>query len=442
MLFKLYERRDATYPSLNDPTVSLSDTAAWDAAFGTITRTATGIVVTEAKAMTVPAIWQAVNMITSTFAALPCHLYKSSGTGAEKDIKNPLYYVVHDRPNASQSSAAFWRWFVGRLLLFGRGTALIDKNKTGRARGFIPLDPERLKITQLTIDGSPERTYVYQPTNGEPITYAASEIIDVIWMPQGDGVSHYNPITTNATAIALMLAAEAFASKFFAGGGVPALALTSDVTIKAMSADGAERASHGLIDALKAAARTNSNVLVPPPGHKLEAIGIDPDKSQLLPLRLFSLNEASRIFNIVPALLHDLSKGTYSNFEQQMLYYASQTIHPIARLIEQELNAKLFGQRNNSNYVEFNLDGLLRGDFASRMNGLARAVFSSLLTPNEARALDNRPPMEGGDKLYIQGATVPLDRAGETPAANPSTNDPLADDQPTNDKNKEPNDNG
>ena len=89
------------------------------------------------------------------------------------------------------------------------------------------------------------------------------------------------------------------------------------------------------------------------------------------------------------------------------------------KLIEQELNLKLFGKRNTSNFVEFNIDALVRGDLKSRMEALVRSVFGSIRTPNEARALDNLPPLPGGDQLYIQGATVPLEDAGKTLSPTP-----------------------
>jgi HK97 family phage portal protein len=146
----------------------------------------------------------------------------------------------------------------------------------------------------------------------------------------------------------------------------------------------------------------------------------------MIELRRFQISEASRIFNVAPALLFDLSTGTYSNVEQQSLSFATQTITPLVKLIEQELNLKLFGgnpntRQNTVNYVEFNVDALVRGDLKSRMEALARSVNAALLTPDEARALDNRPAMPGGDRLYIQGATVPLEDAGKTvPATNPA----------------------
>jgi HK97 family phage portal protein len=158
-------------------------------------------------------------------------------------------------------------------------------------------------------------------------------------------------------------------------------------------------------------------VLPLPTGFSLTPIGVNARDQQLLELRQFQIGEVARILNIAPAMLHDLSTGTYSNVEQQNLNFAQHTIVPLVELIEQEMNAKLFGKKNSNSFVEFDLDGLQRGDFTSRMTGLAMAVNTALITPNEARALDNRPPLEGGDELMIQGATVRLKAQPDTAAS-------------------------
>lgn len=118
-----------------------------------------------------------------------------------------------------------------------------------------------------------------------------------------------------------------------------------------------------------------------------------------------------------PVFLQDLTHGTFSNTEQQDLHLVKHLISQWAQAFEEEMNLKLFGQRNGGRYVEHNVDGLLRGDFKTRMEALASGVQNALLTPNEGRALENRPDKPNGDDLMIQGATVPL---GTQPVANNS----------------------
>jgi HK97 family phage portal protein len=135
---------------------------------------------------------------------------------------------------------------------------------------------------------------------------------------------------------------------------------------------------------------------------------VDAEKSQLVELKRFCVEEISRIYGLPPVFVQDMTHGTYSNTEQQDLQLTKHTIKRWVEHFEQELNLKLFGRGNRKFFVEFNMDGLMRGDFVSRMQGHATAIQNGLQTPNEGRAMENRPAKPGGDDLLIQGATVPL----------------------------------
>lgn len=402
-MFGLFEKR-----SLENPSVPLSDANAWNEFFSFAT-TITGDSVTEESALGVSAVWQAVNAIAGTISALPLHLFKDSGAGAEKDTANSLYYIVHDRPNEFDTAQAFYKWMVTRLLLSGRATAYISRNRAGRVAALHPLDGSKLRVEQKVRGKTIKRDYIYT-LSSQTLVYDSSEVIDIVWFPTADAMGHRNPISMNRDTIALMIAAQKYSGKLFANGGVPPLVLNSP---QAPSPQAAARASNDVAEAIKASQATKSQVLLAPAGHRLEAIGLDPSKSQLVELRRFMISETSRIFNIAPALLHDLSTGTYSNTEQQMLSFARQTVSPLVEAIEQEMNAKLFGARNTANYVKFSLNGLLRGDFTARMEGYAKSVQNAIMTPNECRALEELAPLPGGDQLLVQGATVPITMAGQ-----------------------------
>jgi HK97 family phage portal protein len=147
-----------------------------------------------------------------------------------------------------------------------------------------------------------------------------------------------------------------------------------------------------------------------PPGHELKPVGFDPEKGQMTDARRFQVEEIARIYQLPPVFLQDLTRATFSNAEQQDLHLVKHLIGQWAQALEGEMNLKLFGRGTNSRYVEHNLDGLMRGDFVSRMDGITKAIAGGLLHPNEGRALLNRPNDSdpAADKLFIQGATVPL----------------------------------
>ena len=150
----------------------------------------------------------------------------------------------------------------------------------------------------------------------------------------------------------------------------------------------------------------------------------------MLEARRFQVEEIARAYQLPPVFLQDLSRATFSNAEQQDLHLVKHLIGQWAEALEGEMNLKLFGRGATGRYVEHNLDGLLRGDFKTRMEGLARAIQTSQLTPNEARALENRPKHDNpdADNLLVQGATVVLGTqqtnsgGNQPPPANDNTN--------------------
>lgn len=428
MLFGLFETRN-----VENPNVPLSNTTAIAELFGGGGKSAAGISVTEAKALGVPAIWQAVNVIAGTLGHLPFHLYRDNKGTVEKATTDPLYKVIHDRANSVTSKATFWKWAVSRMLLAGRAYAIILRNKADKCVGFLPVDERQVIIEQELTNGELKRTYV---VNGK--RYGYYDILDLPLTLQADGINHLNPIDVHKNAIGLMIAAEEYAATLFVNGGVPAIFLTAP----AKSPAARDRASEQ-VESKLSANRANRLVTTLPTDHKVTEVGFDPSKQQLIEMRRFEVTEVSRIMNIAPAMLHDLSSGTFNNVEQQSLNFSQQTILPLVKIIEQELNLKIFGNRNTTSYVEINMDGLVRGDLKSRTEALARGINTAIYTPNEARSLMNLPADPEGNVLLIQGATIPLSKAGETPvqpAPKPEA-EPKDDTEPKNEDGENEDDN-
>ena len=160
-----------------------------------------------------------------------------------------------------------------------------------------------------------------------------------------------------------------------------------------------------------AVARASGKPLVNlPPGYELKPIGFEPEKGQMTDAQRYVIEDLARIWQLPPVFLQDLSRGTFSNTEQQDLHLVKHLIAQWAQALEQELNLKLFGQMNGRRYVEHNLDGLMRGDFKSRIEGIVRGVQAGVYQPEEGRHFMGLP--DSGDpaakKLYMQGATLPL----------------------------------
>lgn len=353
-------------------------------------------------ALGVPAVWAAINFLSGTIAGLPLNVYEKKADGTKIKVRataaNPVVSMLHDAVN-DECSSFQWRYdmFSTGVLTEGRFATYIERNAQGKPINLYP-------IVGAVVERLPNGQKRYKQTvKGTDKFYPAADVIDVPFMLKSDLLSHRSPLRQCAVAIGKAVNSNDYGSKLFKNGGLPAFTLQGPFG----SEKAAGRAADNVADATKEAARKGANVLAIPVGHKLEPLGSDPEKMQLVETQRFAVEEVARIYSLPPTFLQDLTHGTFSNTEQQDLHFVKHTLKRWIEQLEQEMNLKLFG-RGSNRFVEFNVDGLLRGDYKTRMEGNSTAIQTGQLTPNEARALDNRAPLEGGEKLYIQGATVPL----------------------------------
>ena len=369
-------------------------------------------IVTTDSALTVPAVLAAVSFLSRSLASLPLHAYRNTQAGGEK-IGGGLETLIHEAPNSEWTAFKLRQYFWQQVFLGGRGLIWIERSGSN-ITGLYPVDP-----TKVTIRRDSMGRTSYQ-VDGK--TYPAADVIDVPFMLRANGLDHYSPIVLGSRAIQLALAMNEYGSKFFAGGGVPPLAVKGPIE---SGPEAMKRANAEIQRAISAASEGSEQIVRMPPGYNLEPIGFDPDKGQMTEARRFQIEEIARIYGLPPVFLQDLTHGTFSNTEQQDLHLVKHLLSQWAEALEEEMNLKLFGQRNGNRYVEHNMDGLLRGDFKTRMDGLARAVQTAILTPDEARQLENRPAMGGNaDKLFMQGATMPIDAPAEPAAPEPEAIQP------------------
>lgn len=371
--------------------------------------TGIGSYVSIENALKVPAVQAAVTFLSGSLANLPLHGYRAKGDNAER-LGGSLQILLNEAPNPEWTSYGLRKYFWQQVFTTGRGLLWIERDGPV-IYNIWPL--ETGKATKARIGGKT----VYNYDGGR--VYQAADVIDVSFMLKANQLEVYSPIGNCARAINLALSMEAYASGFFAGGGVPPLALVGPMPA---GAEAVKRAQADIKRAITAAKAKNDAVFPIPAGYDLKPVGFDPEKGQMTEARRFQIEEIARAYNLPPVFLQDLTHGTFSNTEQQDLHLTKHVIAQWAKAFEEECNLKLFGQKKNGRYVEHNMDALMRGDFKTRMEALAKGVQTALLTPDEARGLENRPPMPNGDRLYIQGATVPL---GTQPVTNNGgANDP------------------
>lgn len=373
-----------------------------------------GKTVTERSAMQMTAVYSCVRILAEAIAGLPLHLYKyNSNGGKEKAVDHPLYFLLHDEPNPEMSSFVFRETLMTHLLLWGNAYAQIIRNGKGEVIALYPLMPNRMSVDRDS-DGKIYYTYTRvqedAPTMEGNIFVLSTE--DVLHIPGlgFDGLVGYSPIAMAKNAIGMSIACEEYGAKFFANGAAPSGVLEHPSTIKDPS-----RVREAWQSQFGGSANSNK-IAVLEEGMKYTPISISPEQAQFLETRKFQINEIARIFRVPPHMVGDLEKSSFSNIEQQSLEFVKYTLDPWVVRWEQSLSRALFTADEKKQYFcKFNLDGLLRGDYASRTSGYATARQNGWMSANDIRELENldRIPTEmGGDLYLINGNMLPLSDAG------------------------------
>ena len=376
--------------------------------------TTSGKTVTERTAMQMTAVYSCVRILAEAVAGLPLHLYKYTDDGGkEKAINHPLYRLLHDEPNPEMSSFVFRETLMTHLLLWGNAYAQVIRNGKNEVIALYPLMPNKMTVDR---DSNGQLYYSYYRGSDEAIRDTQNTVIlkpsDVLHIPGlgFDGLVGYSPIAMAKNAIGMAIACEEFGAKFFANGAAPSGVLEHPGTIKDPSR---------VRDAWQSQFGGSSNsgkVAVLEEGMKYTPISISPEQAQFLETRKFQINEIARIFRVPPHMVGDLEKSSFSNIEQQSLEFVKYTLDPWVIRWEQSIQRALLSHDEKAVYfAKFNLEGLLRGDYQSRMNGYAIGRQNGWMSANDIRELENLdriPTEEGGDLYLINGNMLPMRDAG------------------------------
>ncbi len=370
--------------------------------------------VNQKSAMQMTAVYSCVRILSEAVASLPIHVYRyNSQGGKEKALNHPLYFLLHDEPNPEMTSFVFRETLMTHLLLWGNAYAQIIRNGRGEIVALYPLMPDRMNVDR---DEYGRLYYEYTVSSEDAHTLKGTTVrlepSDVLHVPGlgFDGLVGYSPIAMAKNAIGLAIAAEEYGSKFYANGAAPSGVLEHPGTLKdpAKVRDSWSETFGGSANSHK--------IAVLEEGMKYTPISINPNEAQFLETRKFQINEIARIFRVPPHMVGDLEKSSFSNIEQQSLEFVKYTLDPWVSRWEQSMIRSLFTKEEKSEYfIKFNVDGLLRGDYQSRMNGYAIGRQNGWMSANDIRELENldRIPTElGGDLYLINGNMTKLEDAG------------------------------
>lgn len=377
---------------------TLKDPAKWLVDWFGGGASASGVTVTADSARRITAVWAAIKIISESVASLPCFVYqrRQDGKGKDRQPKNPLHSLLHDQPNPWQTSFEWREMMQGHLCLRGNAYSEILYDGRGGIRALIPRHPDRMRVYDLTQEpiGEQPLVYEYVPSNGPSRFLFHDEVLHMKGLSD-DGLVGLSPIAEFRDTLGLSLGTEAYAARFFGNYANPGGVLTHP---KTLSKDAVTRLREqweqkhmGIENAHK--------VAVLEEGLTWQSIGINPKDSQLIDSRKFSVSEIARIFRVPPHMLADLDRATFSNIEQQSIEFVVHTLRPWLVRWEQRLGMALLTPKERASglFIEFNVDGLLRGDIKSRYDAYAVGRQWGWLSPNDVRGLENMNPRDDKD---------------------------------------------
>lgn len=365
----------------------------------------TGIEISSEGALRNMALWNGINIICGTLITFPLRSFIDTGNGSEKAKDHATYPILTRKTSPWHTPSQFKSMMELHRLIHGNCIAEIVENRRGEPQYLIPLIPNRMKMRVMN-DGS--IYYIRRAHGGMPEkVYKSDEVVHIRGL-SNDGLIGYNPILTTRESIAVSIAAEDYAARFYTQNTRPQGALK---TVTKMDKQAKKNIAEGWLEAY--GGRDNYHkVAILDEGLEFQSLGLDAEESQMLETRKFGVNEIARLLNIPLHMLKDLESGSsgYNSIVQQFMEFAVVTMTPITVAWQEEFNIKLFTEsEQRTMYVKFSMEGLLRGDPEQRSKFYQSLMGLGMLTPNEGLKLEDRNPVgPEGDQRFISVQYLPL----------------------------------
>lgn len=353
-------------------------------------------------------VLQCVTLISNGIAQIPFRLMGKKHKIADN---NPLYYIFREKPNQWQSSYDFWKLIGFHLALQGQIVVWVIRVR-GVIQALIPFPPHKYIVNYTYQNGWMVREFVLMKDDGSTVTVPEKDIWELRWrdwdirvgIPQLDLVRQ---------VVSIAVAGDKLSGSSFKNGcKLSGLLLAKQVLTKEQQEEIRKQWNEKYGGSVKAG---QTAIL----GADLDYKPISQSNAdaQFIEQKKFQIEEICRAWNINPLLVFYFDNTTsYSNAEQMMVQHVVHTMAPWYRMIEESAYTNLLTEeqrRQEGLYFAFNDSALMRTDAKSRAEFYAKLFNIGSITPNEIRSLEDMPPKEGGDELYIQGAVVPLKDAGE-----------------------------
>jgi HK97 family phage portal protein len=380
-----------------------------------------GEVVTVDTSLQLDVVWACVRLVADTIATLPLQVYARDKQGRGIiDDKNPLYRILHDSPNADMTAVEFWTATVAAILLWGNSYGAIARknddptSKVGSLPGpdnpvvaITPMRPDRITVRRTT-DGGLTYHYSFQGFIADLEEYQVLHIKGFSL----DGLVGIAPISQARQGLASAMAAEKAAGSFFRNGMRPSAIMEAPTYLT----DPQRVQANAMIERFSGAMSTGGVPLLEGAWKLNTAVSLPPEDAQLLQTRGFHVEQMCRWFMVPPPMIGHTEKSTAwgTGLEQMNLWFLMYCLRPHLERIEQAIMKSLMtAEEAVANYVEFNVDGILRSDSTIRAALYKTQIAFGLKTPNEIRALENDAPDPDGNDLMIMSNMLPIKLLGE-----------------------------
>tara|TARA_R110000803_G_scaffold49503_2_gene102947 strand:- start:2992 stop:4218 length:1227 start_codon:yes stop_codon:yes gene_type:complete len=360
------------------------------------------VLVTPETALSFSAVYASVRVISETISQLPFNYYKKTKAGREVFAESPLQFLVHDEPNANQTKYVFFETLINTLLLYGNSYAFIERDTRGLPIALTLMHPDNVEVKIKN------NRVLYEVRNQG--IYDSSDVIHILDMTL-DGFTGRSRIAAARDNIALGIAAQTYGKQHFESGGKVSGVLKHPGQL---GADAMQNLSSQWHSTYHSGVNGNFKTAVLEEGMDYQPIQLNPEDSQYIATREFSILEIARIFRVPPHMLADLSRATFSNIEHQSTEFVNHSINPLLKKIEQEFNKKLiFDNKKGATYFEHNVNALLRGDSKGRAEYYAKLFSIGAISPNEIRAKENMNKIKGGDTTFVPMNMINTDKPKE-----------------------------
>lgn len=387
--------------------LSLTDKEVWKR-LSLYEPTASGVSVTPQSALKYSAVFACVRVLAETVASLPAIMYERLPDGGKRRSQDfYLYNLLHNQPNPTMTAFQFLETAIAHLALWGNHYSFIDLSPRGKVMGLYPLNPAR--IERMEQDG--EVFYRHQKANGKPVDYPDWQI----WHIPGlslDGVNGVSPISAARQSIGLGLAAEEFGARFFGNDARPGGVLRHPGI---MDEDAYKRLMESWQSRHQGLDKSHTTAILED-GMTYEQIGLPPEDAQFLETRVHQVREIARFYRMPLHKIQDMGASTNNNIEHQGIEFVTDTIRPWLVRIEQSVWSNLMSKQEQARYfLEFLVDGLLRGDIQSRYTAYATARQWGWYSANDIRRFENQNPIPDGDIYLTPLNMIPADQVGDMP---------------------------